>query len=67
VAALSHDLLGLQGDGNYEGAKQMLASQGTIDEVLAEDLQKIEAANIPIDLRYQQGPEQLGLQPYQGQ
>ena len=67
VAALSHDLLVLQGDGNYEGAKQMLASQGTIDEVLAEDLQKIEAANIPIDLRYQQGPEQLGLQPYQGQ
>lgn len=67
VSALSHDLLVLQGNGDYEGAKAMLATQGTIDDVLAEDLARIAAANIPIDLRYRQGAEQLGLQPYQGQ
>lgn len=64
VAALSRDILLLQGNGDYEGTSKMLAEQGVVDPALQADLDRINTANIPIDLRYVQGPEQLGLQPY---
>lgn len=64
VSALSRDILVLQGDGDYAGTSKMLAEQGVVDAALQSDLDRINTANIPIDLRYVQGPEQLGLQPY---
>lgn len=67
VAALSRDILVLQGDGNYEGASKMFAEQGVVDAALQADLDRINTANIPIDLRYVQGPEQLGLLPYKAE
>ena len=67
VAALSRDILVLQGDGNYEGASKMFAEQGVVDATLQADLDRINTANIPIDLRYIQGPEQLGLLPYKAE
>lgn len=64
VSSLSRDILVLQGNGDYDGARKMLAEQGVVDDLLQSDLGRINSANIPIDLRYKQGPEQLGLRPY---
>lgn len=62
VRALSHDILILQGDGNYAGAKALLDEKGIIDPELQADLDRINEANIPIDLRFEQGPHLLGLE-----
>ena len=59
--ALSEKLLRLQGDGDYQGAKDLLTSQGKIGETLQADLDKLTAANIPVDVTFIQGKEQLGL------
>lgn len=61
VAGLAHDILVIQGDGDYQHASEMLLKQGVVDELLAEDLMKIQEANIPIDIRFEQGKEVLGL------
>lgn len=61
VAGLAHDILVIQGDGDYQRASEMLLKQGVVDELLAEDLMKIQEANIPIDIRFEQGKEVLGL------
>lgn len=63
VAQLAAAILMIQGDGDYQKAKTMLAEQGVVDPVLQSDLDRIAAANIPIDIRFTQGPEQLGLEP----
>ena len=62
VEALARELLVLQGDGNAEGAAKMLAEQGVIDPELQGDLDRINEANIPIDIRFEQGPALLGLE-----
>ena len=50
-----------EGDGNYEGAKQYLATNGKINEQLAGDLARLRSANIPVDIVYEQGVTTLGL------
>lgn len=50
-----------QGDGNYEFAKQFRAENGTIKPALQQDLDKINNAGIPRDIRFNQGLKQLGL------
>lgn len=61
VAGLAQDILVIQGDGDYARASEMLLKQGIVDPLLAEDLQKIQDANVPIDIRFEQGKELLGL------
>lgn len=61
VKSLSQEILILQGNGDYAAAKRMLESMGEVDEALKQDLMRIEAANIPVDLRFEQGLEVLGL------
>lgn len=63
VDSLSGDILVLQGDGNYEGAKALNAELGVIRPTLQKDLARIEAADIPVDIVFKQGLEVLGLQP----
>lgn len=63
VAGLAQDILVIQGDGDYARASEMLLKQGIVDPLLAEDLQKIQDANVPIDIRFEQGKELLGLAP----
>jgi hypothetical protein len=60
---LAQDILVIQGDGDYQRASEMLLKQGVVDPLLAEDLQKIQEANVPIDIRFEQGKEVLGLTP----
>ncbi len=59
--ALSKLILTLQGDGDYLGAIDLLATKGIITEQLANDLTILEKANIPVDIVFEQGREVLGL------
>ncbi len=64
IDALSARLLTIQGDGDYAGAKQLTDTLGVIEPDLAGDLKKLEAAGIPVDIRFQQGLDVLGLVDY---
>ncbi|MGC9354919.1 MAG: dipeptidyl-peptidase 3 family protein, partial [Mariniphaga sp.] len=58
---LSELVLKIQGDGDYETAKQMLDEKGFIREELQNDLDRIGNAGIPRDIVFEQGAEVLGL------
>lgn len=59
--SLSELILRLQGDGDYEGVKKLVAEKGIIDKDLAADLKSIAEAGIPVDIVFDQGVEALGL------
>ena len=61
IDALSRRLLTIQGDGDYAAAKQLTDEKGVIGPELAADLKKLDAAGIPIDVRFKQGLDVLGL------
>ncbi|WP_417317426.1 dipeptidyl-peptidase 3 family protein [Emcibacter sp.] len=61
VAGLSELILTLQGDGNYEGAKKLLAEKGVVPDDLAGDLARLGKAEIPVDVWFNQGEDVLGL------
>ena len=50
VASLSRLLLTLQGDGDYEGVAELLATRGVIDDALQADLDRLAEASIPVDI-----------------
>jgi hypothetical protein len=62
VDAWSAKLLTVQGDGDYAEAKRITDGMGVVDAQLAGDLKKLDAAKIPIDVRFEQGLDVLGLQ-----
>lgn len=55
VNALSEKILVLQGDGDYDGASQFVDEMGSIGYQLQTDLDRLEAANIPVDVVFEQG------------
>lgn len=59
--ALSAKLLTIQGDGDYAAAKQLTDQMGTVDAELAGDLKRLDQAHIPVDIRFEQGLDVLGL------
>lgn len=59
--ALSAKLLTIQGDGDYAAAKQLTEQMGTVGSVLAGDLKRLDQAHIPVDIRFEQGLDVLGL------
>jgi hypothetical protein len=59
--ALSAKLLTIQGDGDYEAAKQLTDQLGAVDAQLAGDLKRLDQAHIPVDIRFEQGLDVLGL------
>ncbi len=61
VRVLAGRILVLQGDGDHAGAGALLASHGVIRPELAEDLARINAAGIPVDVVFEQGLEVAGL------
>jgi hypothetical protein len=61
IADLSSLLLTLQGDGDYEGATELTNSKGVIGAQLQADLDRLTAASIPVDITFQQGLSELGL------
>jgi hypothetical protein len=58
---LGRQILIVQGDGNYEMAKQMIAERGYIREDLQKDLDRVNSAGIPKDVVFKQGVKVLGL------
>ena len=58
---LSEKILTLQGDGDYEGVAKLVADQGKIDAQLQADLDRLNKAQIPVDVVFEQGVDVLGL------
>jgi hypothetical protein len=61
VASLAQEILIMQGNGNYDDAIALLKSKGVIQEALQKDLDRVNNSGIPVDIRFKQGPEMLGL------
>jgi hypothetical protein len=62
ITDLSRLLLTLQGDGDYAGAVELGEERGVIGPVLQGDLDRLTEANIPVDITFQQGIAELGLE-----
>jgi hypothetical protein len=58
---LAGRILILQGDGDHAGAGALLDSHGVIRAGLTSDLERINAAGIPVDIVFEQGIDVLGL------
>ena len=58
---LSKQILTIQGNGDYQAAVTLLETKGNISEQLAKDLSRLEQANIPVDIVFEQGKKELGL------
>lgn len=54
-------ILQVEGDGNYDFAKEYATKNGVVRPDLQADLDAIRTANIPKDIRYNQGLKALGL------
>jgi hypothetical protein len=55
MTALSEVILTLQGDGNYDGAAELIGQKGVIGPQLEADLDRLADANIPVDIVFEQG------------
>ena len=55
------NVLMIEGNGDYDGAKTYLETNGKIRETLQSDLDRLKSAKIPVDIVYEQGTEVLGL------
>ena len=62
MTELSRLLLTLQGDGDYDGARELTETMGVIGDQLQADLDRLTRAGIPVDITFRQGPAQLGLE-----
>ena len=61
INSLSKLILTLQGNGDYQGVSDLVTASGIIKTDLATDLARLEAANIPVDIVFEQGKQVLGL------
>jgi hypothetical protein len=61
IDALSARILMLQGDGDYAGVQALMGEMGQVGPELAADLARLEAADIPVDIVFEQGAGALGL------
>ena len=61
MTSLSRLILTLQANGDYDGAVELTTTRGVIGDQLADDLAKLTAAGIPVDIVFRQGRDVLGL------
>jgi len=61
VQSLSNLILTLQGDGDYEGVKKLMAEKAVIGDQLKADLKRLTDKAIPVDIVFDQGKKVLGL------
>ncbi|NNF60153.1 MAG: Zn-dependent hydrolase [Gammaproteobacteria bacterium] len=61
VDALSLRILTLQGDGDYQGTKELMDRIGIVPPSLQVDLGRLNTAGIPVDIVFEQGADVLGL------
>ena len=62
IKDLSRELLMLQGDGDYDQVAAFVAANGNVSTQLQDDLNRLDAISIPVDIVYEQGRDVLGLQ-----
>lgn len=58
---LIEKIIVIQGDGNYDAAKQWVAEKGIVVPQLQEDLDRLNSSNIPVDIVYEQGKNHIAL------
>jgi len=58
---LSNLILTLQGNGDYDGVANLVATKGLITDELKGDLDRLSNASIPVDVVFEQGVDVLGL------
>jgi hypothetical protein len=61
INSLSKLIITLQGNGDYQGVDDLVATKGIISAELAADLARLETAKIPVDIVFKQGKQVLGL------
>jgi hypothetical protein len=54
VEGLAGRILRLQGDGDYEAATRFVKETGVLDRSLEDDLRRLAAAEIPVDIVFEQ-------------
>lgn len=54
-------ILVIQGDGDYEAAKEWVENDGQMTDQLKADLEKVNNSGIPVDIVFKQGKDVLGL------
>ncbi len=59
--SLAHNILVIQGEGNYEEAKKLITEKGFIRDELLNDLYRVQKERIPKDVVFIQGLLELGL------
>ena len=62
MVTLMQKILYIQGDGDYEAAKAWVLEQGRIMPDLRMDLNRLNDANIPVDIIFVQGKQKMGLE-----
>jgi hypothetical protein len=62
VASLVEKILIVQGDGDYEAAKEWIENDGVMTEQLSVALDRVNEAGIPVDIVFKQGKDVLGLE-----
>jgi hypothetical protein len=61
VADLTTLIHKIEQDGDYQAAKKLVSENAMIKETLKEDLNKIQDQGVPIDVKFKQGKDVLGL------
>ncbi len=61
IESLSSKILMIQGEGNREGAAEMVRELGVIGPALQDDLDRLSTAGIPVDIVFEQGTDVLDL------
>ncbi|MDZ7715794.1 MAG: Zn-dependent hydrolase [Balneolaceae bacterium] len=60
--ALSEKILTFQGDGDYKGVAAFVEKYGTMGDQLQASLDRLAEQSIPVDVTFQQGVSELGLE-----
>jgi len=58
---LVEKIIVIQGNGDYDAAKKWVSEEGVVKPLLQTDLDRINAASIPVDIVFNQGKHMVGL------
>jgi hypothetical protein len=61
VISQVENILTIQGDGDYDAAKNLVDTDGVMTEQLRKDLDRVNATGLPVDIVFKQGKDVLGL------
>jgi hypothetical protein len=62
VTDLAARILKLQGDGDYAGTANVVATEAVVRPTLTQDVARLASKNVPVDIVFEQGKKVLGLE-----